>query len=291
MQMVASGFFAGALIKDAFRAAFGDVQFRLVAAGEKSGRFQDDIDAEIFPRQRGRVLLLEDPNLVSAHDDVLVVVADFAVEFSVDRVPLQQMREGVGVGEIVDAFDALDIFLRHGAQDVAPDAAEAVDSIVGHKKALGWKLLFEPRLPEFARGFLTNCGLPTAQLRKSSRPKDLAVPSATESGGASKITRRPSIRAPRFSNKFAQFLRHDRSVGTAVQLQPDPAAGFEETRHVREKEIPFRRAPEKSALVIVEADHECRDHVEFAPEVRKRHKGIDPAEIMRFTPSICVISG
>ena len=46
-----------------------------------------------------------------ADDDVLVVVADLAVEFPVDRVPLEQMRERVGVGEIVDRADAFDVAL------------------------------------------------------------------------------------------------------------------------------------------------------------------------------------
>ena len=40
-----------------------------------------------------------------------VVVADLAVEFAVDRVPFQQMREGVGVGQIVDRDDAFDVAL------------------------------------------------------------------------------------------------------------------------------------------------------------------------------------
>ena len=136
MQMVASGFLAGALKSGPFRAAFADVQFGLVAAGEKSGRFQDHVDAQVFPRQISRVAFLEDLNLVTAHDDVLVVVADFAVEFSVDRVPFQEMREGFGVGEIVDRLNAFDLFLRHRAQDVAPDAPEAVDCVVSHRKDL-----------------------------------------------------------------------------------------------------------------------------------------------------------
>ena len=51
-----------------------------------------------------------------------------------DRVPFEQMRERVRVGEIVDRANALDLFLRHGAQDVAPDAPEAVDCVVSHKK-------------------------------------------------------------------------------------------------------------------------------------------------------------
>jgi hypothetical protein len=39
----------------------------------------------------------------------------------------------VRVSEIVDRENALDLLLRHGAQHVAPDAAETVDSVISHK--------------------------------------------------------------------------------------------------------------------------------------------------------------
>ena len=68
------------------------------------------------------------------HDDVFVVVTDLAVEFAVHRVPFEQMGERMRVGEIVDREDLLDLFLRHGAKDVAPDAPETVDSVIGHRR-------------------------------------------------------------------------------------------------------------------------------------------------------------
>ena len=115
MQIVTSGFFAGALINTLFRAAFADVQVRFVAAGEKSGRFQNDIHPEVLPRQLSRIALFQDFNLMATHDDILVIVANLAVELSMDRVPFQKMRERVRIGEIVDRADAFDILLRHGA--------------------------------------------------------------------------------------------------------------------------------------------------------------------------------
>ena len=111
------------------------MQLRFVAAGEKTGRFQDDIHAQIFPGQIGRIAFFQDFNLVAAHDDVFGVVADLAVEFAVDGVPLQQVREGVGVGQVVDGDDAFDVALLHRAQDVAPDAAEAVDAVICHRES------------------------------------------------------------------------------------------------------------------------------------------------------------
>jgi hypothetical protein len=46
-----------------FCAAFADVQLSLIAAGEEPGRFQNNIDIQLFPREISRVALLEDPDL------------------------------------------------------------------------------------------------------------------------------------------------------------------------------------------------------------------------------------
>src|SRR5690348_9008903 len=94
----------------------------------------------MLPRQLRRVAFLQDFNLMAAHDDVLLVVANLAVEFAVDRIPLEQMRESVGVGEIVDRPNLRDLVLVHGAQNVAPDAAEAVDAEICHRKILSLQL-------------------------------------------------------------------------------------------------------------------------------------------------------
>src|SRR6202022_3530225 len=123
-----------------FRASFADVQFGFVARGEKTGRFQDNIDIQLFPREISGVAFLEDLNFVTANNDVLLVESDFALEPAMDRVPLEEMSESFSVGEIIDCADALDLFLRHRAQDVATDASEAVDSIISHKKNLRLKI-------------------------------------------------------------------------------------------------------------------------------------------------------
>jgi hypothetical protein len=40
----------------------------------------------------------------------------------------------VGVGEIIDGADAFDLFLRHGAKNVTPDAAEAINAVICDKE-------------------------------------------------------------------------------------------------------------------------------------------------------------
>ena len=65
------------------------------------------------------------------------IVADLAVKLAVDGILLQQVRECERVGEIVDRADTADVFLRHRAQNIAPDASETVDAVVSHKYICG----------------------------------------------------------------------------------------------------------------------------------------------------------
>ena len=113
------------------------MQLSFVAAGKKSGRFQDNIDIESFPREISRIALLQNLNLVAAHDDVFLVVTDFTVELAMDRVPFEEVGKRLRVGQIVNRANALDLFLRHRAQDVAADAPEAVDCVICHRSVEG----------------------------------------------------------------------------------------------------------------------------------------------------------
>src|SRR5438034_11244104 len=110
------------------------MQLGFVAAGEEPGRLEHNINVQFFPREICRIALLQNLNFVTAYDDVFVVITDFAVEFAVHRIPFQQVSEGVRVSEIIDGEDLLDLLLRHGAKDVASDAPETVNCVVGHSK-------------------------------------------------------------------------------------------------------------------------------------------------------------
>ena len=44
------------------------------------------------------------------------------------------MGQSMRVGQIIDGEDLLDLFLRHGAKDIASDAPETVNCVVGHRK-------------------------------------------------------------------------------------------------------------------------------------------------------------
>ena len=120
--------FAGALMITFF-APRVEVGAGLVGVGEEAGRLEDDVDAEVAPRQRRRVLLLEDLDLAAVDDQRVVGVVDRARVGAVGRVVLEQQRVHRGVDEVVDRDD-LDVRgpLDERLERLAADPPEAVDA-------------------------------------------------------------------------------------------------------------------------------------------------------------------
>ncbi len=112
------------------------VALGLGGVGEDAGGLDDDVDAQVAPRQRGRAFLdLERLDLGAADDDgVVAFEADVLGVAAQDRVELQQVRQAGVVGEVVDRDDldvgalALGLLRREGPVEVASDAAEAVNA-------------------------------------------------------------------------------------------------------------------------------------------------------------------
>ena len=100
------------------------------AFGEASGGLEHDVDAEILPRQRRRVLLGEDSDLVAVDGDRAVSCLDVALVRAVNRVVLEQVRERLRIREIVhgDEVDVRDTLLLRGAKHLTSDSSEAVDA-------------------------------------------------------------------------------------------------------------------------------------------------------------------
>ncbi len=110
----------------ALRAAL-KVQFGLLARGEQARRFDHDSCADAAPRNLRRIALAEHRDLLPVHHDRVAVGADLSLEAAVDRVVLEQVREGLRIDQIVDADD-FDASGLHGAKRVAPDSSEPVDA-------------------------------------------------------------------------------------------------------------------------------------------------------------------
>jgi hypothetical protein len=111
-----------------------EVQRGAVPVGEAAGRLDHDVDAEVAPGELGGVALGEGADPGAVDRDRLVVVGDVAVEAPEGGVVLEQVGEGVVVGEVVDRHDLdVQVMLGDGGgvpgrpEEVAADAAEAVD--------------------------------------------------------------------------------------------------------------------------------------------------------------------
>ena len=106
-----------------------DVLAGVGGLGEEAGRLDDDVDAQVAPRQVGRVALGEHLHRVAADLDALAVGGDVLGQLAQDAVVLQQVGEDLGAGEVVDRHD-LDVLAagRGGPPEVAADPAESVDA-------------------------------------------------------------------------------------------------------------------------------------------------------------------
>ena len=102
------------------------------ALGEDAGGLEDDVDAEVLPRQVRRILLGEDLDLAAIDDDRPVAGLDLAVVPPVRRVVLEQQGVHLGVDQVVHRHD-FDVggALDHGLEGLAADAAEPVDADAG----------------------------------------------------------------------------------------------------------------------------------------------------------------
>src|SRR5579862_2291284 len=102
--------------------------FGAFAVGEEAGRLDRDVDAELLPRQVAGILLGEQRDRAPADGDGTVAELDRNVELSEHGVVLEQVRHRLRVAEVVGGHD-LEVAteLELGAEEVAPDPAEAVD--------------------------------------------------------------------------------------------------------------------------------------------------------------------
>ena len=82
-----------------------DVRPGLLGVREDAGRFEDDLDAEVAPRQGRGILLGEDLDLAAIDDDRAVARLDLTVVGAVGRVVLEEQGVHLGIDEVVDRDD------------------------------------------------------------------------------------------------------------------------------------------------------------------------------------------
>src|SRR5699024_9996227 len=101
----------------------------LLGVGEDAGGLDDDVGADLAPREVVRIALGVRLEGVVVDGDGVRVVRAVVGKPPADRVVLDEVRERRVVGEVVHTDD-LDVrlLLESGAQEVSADAAESVDS-------------------------------------------------------------------------------------------------------------------------------------------------------------------
>ena len=99
-----------------------------VRIGKEAGRLDDYLCAHGCPIQLGGVALAEDLDLLAVDCDEIVAGGDFVLQVAQDRVVFEQVSQRRRAGQVVDG-DKIDVFVaKRGAQNIASNAAEAVNT-------------------------------------------------------------------------------------------------------------------------------------------------------------------
>src|SRR5262245_10883850 len=111
-----------------------------LAIGEATGRLEDSLDAERLPRQFRRILLAHHLYGLAAHIEVAVLcLGRGLVPDTVDRVVPQQVRERIGVREVVHRHELeRSAALDRRAHDLPTDSSKPVDADPKRHAVLLW---------------------------------------------------------------------------------------------------------------------------------------------------------
>ena len=112
----------------------------VIARGEESGRLDHHLNSHLSPGQSGGIALGEDLDLSPINHDRAVQRLYRPREAAQDRVVLEQVGEGLRVGQVVDR-DELQLGPRRPcrAENVSPDPPETVDAdLDSHQVKPSW---------------------------------------------------------------------------------------------------------------------------------------------------------
>ncbi len=141
--------------QDHFLRAGFEVFSGLLAGSEDAGGFHHVLHVQIFPGQGFRVFLGKDSDPFAVDDNVLVIVAHFALKDLVHTVVFEEVGQGLGIGEIVDRHHIhIRVKLQKRAQHQASDAAKSIDCYSCHNSISYSKMLLLA-LPETRQKFFT----------------------------------------------------------------------------------------------------------------------------------------
>ena len=98
--------------------------------GEQTGRFNDDVNAEVTPFDGGGVGFLENLDLLAIDDETVISNFHCAVEATISRIVFQQVRHGLRITNVVerDHFQFIRIHIANGFQHLASDSSKSVNT-------------------------------------------------------------------------------------------------------------------------------------------------------------------
>src|SRR5664279_2391687 len=100
----------------------------LVGVGKTTGGLDYNLGSDGFPGQGGWIFFFENLDDLAVDGNAIGTGRDRILQVSQNRVVLQQVGEGLGVGEIVDG-DEVKILVREcGAQYVASYASKSINA-------------------------------------------------------------------------------------------------------------------------------------------------------------------
>ena len=105
-----------------------EVSLGLGCVSKVAGGLNDDLCADGSPVQLGGILLGEDLDLLAIDGDEIFAGGDFIFQVAQDRVVLEQVGQRRGAGQVVDGNKIDLLIAKRGAQNIAANAAEAIDS-------------------------------------------------------------------------------------------------------------------------------------------------------------------
>src|SRR4029077_19450050 len=108
------------------------------AFGEEAGGFDDDVRADGGPIDFGGILHFENFEAAAIDGDGVFSIRDVVRQIAEDGVVLQEVRERLRVGDVVDGNELNVLVVDRGAHDVATDAAEAVNAGLDGHYFLRW---------------------------------------------------------------------------------------------------------------------------------------------------------
>src|SRR5207248_5169992 len=105
-----------------------EMLLRVRAFGKEAGGLHDDFRADGSPIEFGGILDAEHREATTVYRDAVVGMSHFVRQIAEHRIVFQQVRECFSVGDVVDGNELNILVVDGGAQDVATDAAEAVNA-------------------------------------------------------------------------------------------------------------------------------------------------------------------